>query len=111
MTRTAEPRSWLKQARPWAGMVIAPIAWLTLQQGLGTLVYRACGRGGPPLGPAAGIAACGACLAAAWISSHRLPKAGRTRFIGQASVGLAVLLAFACALLTLSAVMVPACAR
>ncbi|PIB92498.1 hypothetical protein [Caulobacter sp. FWC2] len=111
MTSVAKLRSRLMQARPWCGMVVAPMAWLALQQGLGILVYWACAQGGPPLGPTAGIAACASCLAAAWVSGHRLPAAGRTRFVGQAAAGLAALLAFACALLTLSAVLVPACAR
>jgi hypothetical protein len=111
MTRAAAIRVRLRQARPWTGLVVAPLVWLILQQGLGTLVYRTCAQGGPPLGPVAGIAACATCLAAARTSAYRLPATGRSRFIGQAAAGLAVLLAFACVLLTLSALLVPACAR
>jgi hypothetical protein len=108
---SAQLRARLDQARPWTGLLVAPTAWLALQQGLGTLVYRACAHGGPPLGPIAGAVACGVCLAAACTSTRRLPATGRSGFIGRAAAGLAALLAFACALLTLSAVLVPACAR
>lgn len=105
---TAKTRRW-DQARPWTGLVVAPLSWLLLQQGLGALVYRACARGGPPLGPLLGLAAALACAGAACISWRA--AAGQRRFIGLTAAGVAAALGLACALILLSALMVPACAR
>ncbi len=100
-----------RRLRPWTGLVLGPLAWLALQQTLGTLIYRACDQGGPPLGPALGVVASLTCAVGAAVSAHRLAASGRARFVGQVSAGVASLLAFACILLTLSAVLVPSCAR
>jgi hypothetical protein len=109
------PRPSLRQRlgrfRAWTGLVVAPLAWLALQQGLGTLTYRACAHAGPPLGPLLGAGASLACAAAAAVSGLGLPASGRDRFMGEIAAGVAALLAFACALITLSAWLVPACAR
>lgn len=97
--------------RPWAGLIVSPLAWLVLQQGLGTLVYYACARGGPPWGPLLGLVAILACAGSGWMSWRAASDGERHAFIGRAAAGVAGLLALGCALISLSALMVPACAR
>lgn len=99
------------QVRPWAGVIVGPLAWLGLQQGLGTLVYYACARGGPPWGPLLGLLAVLACGGSGWMSWRAAIGNERRVFIGRAAAGIAGLLSLGCALISLSALTVPACAR
>lgn len=100
-----------RQVRPWTGLIVAPLAWLILQQGLGTLVYHACARGGPPWGPLLGLAAILACAGSGWISWRAVAADPRAAFIGRTAAGVAAALSLGCALICLSALVVPACAR
>jgi hypothetical protein len=97
---------------PWTGAIVAPLAWLACQQGLGSLVYADCAKGGPPLGPLLAIGASLACAAAAAVSWRAAPREpGTIRLAARAGAGLGALLAFACLVVSAATLLAPPCAR
>lgn len=111
MRSSPPPSSRWSHLRPWGGLIVGPCAWLIVQQGLGTLVYYACARGGPPWGPLLGLLAVLACAGSGRMSWRAASGDERRVFIGRAAAGVASLLGLGCVLISLSALMVPSCAR
>jgi len=104
---------WLKASAAWVGVVIPPVIWILYQQGIGELVYVACETGGPPIGPALGLACAAICGLAGWASWRQRDNAATRaqRFACRVGAGLALLFALGVLAVMGAALVVPPCAR
>jgi hypothetical protein len=89
------------------------VAWVLFQQGEGSVVYLACGAGGPPLGLGLGLAALALCTfggGVAWGVAH-MPGTPTRGFLGRIGLGAAAIFGFAILVMIAAIWLVPSCAR
>lgn len=101
---------------PWAGFVVAPLAWAAHHQIASTVIYLDCQVGGPLLTGGLGLVCAAIVLAAAWVSWNSRGSApaspGRpdTReFAAWLSVGFAALVLVGIAFQSLTGFLLRAC--
>jgi hypothetical protein len=72
-----------------AAIVLPPLSWFAFQQGLGVVVRVSCERGGPPLGPLAGVLALLLCAGSAWTGwcGLRAGAAGTQALLARLALG------------------------
>ena len=96
--------------RLWIAILAPPALWYLQQQALTALTKLACHTAGPPLGPAAGLAALVLCLGAAALAwpARRDPH---HRFMAWLGLGSGAIFALAIVFTTLANLLLPPCVR
>jgi hypothetical protein len=109
----AAPLSRRERVRPWAALLLPPIAWYIFELGLGSVLKVDCVRVGAGLGLVWGLvslAVCGIAMAIAWPCAR--PAGDQTpprAWLSRVALLLAGIFALAIAFQTLSVLIVPPC--
>ncbi|WP_294257100.1 hypothetical protein [uncultured Sphingomonas sp.] len=99
--------------RPWAALLLPPLAWYVFQLGLGSVLKVSCAPVGDGLGLGWGLgslAVCAAAIAIAWPCAK--PAGDQTpprAWLSRVALLLAAIFALAIAFQTLSVLIVPTC--
>ncbi|MBB3912086.1 hypothetical protein [Sphingomonas desiccabilis] len=109
----SESLSRAARVRPWAALLLPPVAWYVFELGLGSVLKVDCAPVGAWLGIAWGLASlavCGLAMAIAWPCAR--PAGDQTRpraWLSRVALLLAGIFALAIAFQTLAVLIVPPC--
>lgn len=109
----SESLSRTARVRPWAALLLPPVAWYVFELGLGSVLKVDCAPVGAWLGLAWGLASlavCGLAMAIAWPCA--LPAGDQTpprAWLSRVALLLAGIFALAIAFQTLAVLIVPPC--
>lgn len=102
----------LRASAVWIGLAAPALAWLLYQQGLGGVVYVACGAG-RAVGLAVGAACVAVCLSAGWAAWLQRDSATTMarRFLCRVGAGAALLFGLGVLIVMIAVLVIPQCAR
>jgi hypothetical protein len=101
--------------RPTFALLLPPLAWFLLQQGLSVAMRTWCGAGGPPFGPLCGAGSLMVCIFAVWLAwpdARQVPaEAAQVRhFLALLALIGAGMFALAIGFQTFATLAIPPCA-